>query len=120
MTLEFLQCYTQAWNDHDIDAIMQYMAKDCVFLTGGGSGPYGSRFEGVEQVRERFIDVWTSIPDVKFIGDEHFVQGNRGCSQWVFTGTRPDGEKIEVAGLDLFTFKDNKIILKDSYLKNRS
>jgi hypothetical protein len=30
-----------------------------------------------------------------------------------------DGTKVEVTGCDLFTFKDGKIAIKNSYRKNR-
>ena len=37
----------------------------------------------------------------------------------VTTGTRADGTRVEVQGCDLFTLRDGKISLKDSYRKNR-
>ena len=120
MSVELLKAYSQAWNDHDIDAIMAFMSDDCVFLTGGGSEHFDTKHEGFDEVKARFIDVWQSIPDVRFIKDQHFAQGDRGCSQWVFTGTSPDGQAIEISGVDLFTFKGGKISIKDSYIKNRS
>jgi hypothetical protein len=91
MSVELLKAYPQAWNDHDIDVIMAFMSDDCVFLTGGGSQDYGTKHEGFDEVKVRFIEVWESIPDVHFIKDQHFAQGDRGCSQWVFTGTSSDG-----------------------------
>jgi steroid delta-isomerase-like uncharacterized protein len=120
MSIEILKAYSQAWNDHNIDAIMAFMSDDCVFLTGGGSEHYGTKHEGFDEVKARFIEVWESIPDVRFVQDQHFAQGNRGCSQWVFTGTSGDGQAIEISGVDLFTFKDGKVSIKDSYIKNRS
>jgi hypothetical protein len=41
-------------------------------------------------------------------------------SEWTFTGTRTDGTRVEVQGCDLFTFRAGKILLKNSYRKNRS
>jgi hypothetical protein len=37
----------------------------------------------------------------------------------VLTATTPSG-KIDVQGCDVFTFRDGKIALKDSYLKQRT
>jgi len=37
----------------------------------------------------------------------------------VFTGTTAEGKKIEVNGCDVFTFRGDKIVKKDSYFKNR-
>lgn len=120
MTITDLESYSEAWNAHDIDRIMAYMADDCVFETGGGVERYGTRFKGTELVRERFIEVWTDIPDVRFENALHFIQGDHGCSEWTFVGTRKDGSKIEIDGCDLFTFEDGKIKSKRSYIKNRT
>jgi ketosteroid isomerase-like protein len=41
-------------------------------------------------------------------------------SEWTFTGTRRDGTRVEVTGCDLFTFRDGRIAIKNSYRKNRT
>ena len=63
--------------------------------------------------------VWATFPDAQWRNSRHFVHGDRGVSEWTFTGTRPDGTRVEVHGCDLFTFRDGKIALKNSYRKNR-
>lgn len=113
MNIKDLEAYSDAWNAHDIDTIMGYHTDDTIFDTGGGT-----RFEGIDLVRERFIEVWTELPDVRFEGGAHFVSGDRGCSQWTFCATRPDGTEMRLQGCDLFTFRDGKILLKDSLLKS--
>jgi len=119
MNKKQLQEYSNAWNEHDIDRIMEFMTEDCVFETGGGSEKFGARYEGYDAVRDRFIEVWTDIPDVKFENSIHFSEGNYGCSEWTLVGTTKDGRKIEIDGCDLFTFENGKIKSKRSYLKNR-
>jgi len=114
-----LEDYSNAWNEHDIDKIMEFMTADCVFETGSGTEKFGTRYEGYEAVRERFIEVWTDFPDVKFENAIHFSQGNYGCSEWTFVGTSKNGTKIELDGCDLFTFENGKIKSKRSYVKNR-
>ncbi len=119
MNVSDLEQYSDAWNAHDIDTIMSFMSEDCVFETGGGSEKYGTRFTGYEAVRQRFIEVWTDIPDVTFVDALHFVQGNHGCSEWTFIGNHIDGSKIEMDGCDIFSFRDGKITSKRSYVKQR-
>ena len=119
MNKKQLQKYSDAWNEHDIDKIMQFMTEHCVFEPGGGSEKFGSRYEGYDAVRKRFIEVWTDIPDVKFEDAIHFSEGNHGCSEWTIIGTNKDGTKIESDGCDIFTFENGKIKSKRSYLKNR-
>jgi ketosteroid isomerase-like protein len=119
MNANDLETYTNAWNAHDIDTIMQYMTDDCVFETGAGSERYGTRFEGFETVKACFIRVWTQLPDVQFENGRYFAEGDRGCAEWTFTATKADGSKIEWDGCDLFTFVDGKIRVKATYMKNR-
>lgn len=119
MNKKQLQEYSDAWNEHDIDRIMEFMVEDCVFEPGGGPETFGVRYEGYNAVRKRFIEVWTDIPDVKFEGATHFSEGNCGCSEWTIMGTSKYGTKIEVDGCDIFTFEDGKIKSKRSYVKNR-
>ena len=38
-------------------------------------------------------------------------------SEWIFTGTRADGIRLEVNGCDVFTFRDGRIAVKNSYRK---
>jgi ketosteroid isomerase-like protein len=119
VTLEFLEAFGAAWNRHDVDAIMAAMADDCVFDVTAGPEAWGKRYEGREQMRQAVARVFSIWPDAHFGNARHFVSGDRGVSQWIFTGTRADGTRTEVNGCDLFTFRDGKIVWKDSYFKNR-
>lgn len=119
MNAKDLEDYSNAWNRQDIDKIMSYMTQDCIFETGGGDERYGTRYSGFDTVKARFSAVWEDLKDVRFENGQHFVDGNRGCSEWTFVATRPDGSTLEVDGCDLFTFRDNKIHIKNSLLKNR-
>ena len=53
MNIGQLQAYSDAWNAHDIDTVMAYMADDCVFEAGRGTKRYGTRHVGFETVREK-------------------------------------------------------------------
>ena len=116
---EFLIAFADAWNRHDVDALMTFMADDCVFEASAGPEVFGTRYTGHEAVRAGFAEVWATYPDAHWGNARHFVCGNRGVSEWTFTGTRADGTRAEVDGCDLFTFRDGKIALKNSYRKNR-
>lgn len=119
VTEAFLQSFADAFNAHDLDAIMSHMTDDCVFEASAGPEVNGEKFMGQVQVRKAFEEVFITYPDAQWNEPRHFVFGNRGFSEWTFTGTRKDGTKVEVTGCDLFTFKDGKIAVKNSYRKNR-
>ncbi|HMU47368.1 MAG TPA: nuclear transport factor 2 family protein [Chitinophagaceae bacterium] len=119
VTVDFLQSFADAFNAHDLDAIMSHMTDDCVFEASAGPDVDGEKFTGQEQVKKAFADVFETFPDAHWGNPRHFISGDRGLSEWVFTGTKSDGTKVEVTGCDLFTFKDGKIAIKNSYRKNR-
>ena len=119
VTIEFLQAFANAWNRHDADALIEFMTHYCVYETSSGPNVCGTRYQGQESVREGFTSVWESFPDAQWLGARHFFVGNRGVSEWTFTGTNKDGQRVEVNGWDVFTFRDGKILIKNSYRKNR-
>jgi steroid delta-isomerase-like uncharacterized protein len=119
LTIADLQGFADAWNRHDIEALMRFMTDDCVFEASAGPDVCGSRFAGTEAVRAAFSEVWKTFPDAQWRSPRHFVCGDRGVSEWTFTGTRPDGSRVEVNGCDVFTFRDGRIAVKNSYRKNR-
>ncbi len=119
VTLEFLQAFADAWNRHDLDALMEFMADECVYETSSGDNVFGTRYAGREAVRKGFASVWDMFPDAQWLGATHFIAGNRGVSEWTFTGTGLDGKRVEVNGCDVFTFREGKIAIKNSYRKNR-
>lgn len=118
VSVDTLQAFAAAWNRHDVDALMTFMAEDCVFEASAGADVCGTRYSG-EAVRHAFAEVWAAFPDAHWGNPRHFVIGDRGVSEWTFTGTRADGTRVEVHGCDLFTFRGGKIVLKNSYRKNR-
>jgi steroid delta-isomerase-like uncharacterized protein len=119
VSTELLEAFAEAWNRHDADALMSFMTRDCVFESSAGPDVYGTRYQGEDAVRAGYVDVWTTFPDAHWDNARHFVCGNRGVSEWTFSGTREDGTRVEVHGCDLFTFRDGKIAVKDSYRKTR-
>ena len=119
VTVEFLQAFADAWNRHDVDDLMSFMTENCVFESSAGEDVCGTRYEGSEAVRKGYSKSWEDFPDAQWNDARHFVIGDRGVSEWVFTGTKADGKRSEVAGCDIFTFQDGKIVVKNSYRKIR-
>ena len=121
MTTKDLDAFFEVgWNAHDVDRLMTFMADDCVFESVAGADACGTRHVGRERVREAFARVFAAFPDARFGAARHFVSGDRGLSEWLFTGTAGDGRQVEVNGCDVFTFREGKIALKSSFFKNRT
>ena len=116
---QLLEEFADAFNRHDLDALMAMMTSDCVFEASAGNDVDGQRHVGQDAVRAAFAAVFEQYPDAHWGGARHFVHGDRGVSEWTFTGTRADGTRVEVHGCDLLTSRDGKIALKNAYRKNR-
>jgi ketosteroid isomerase-like protein len=116
-TVETLERLLEAFNRHDLDAIMSFFTDDCVLETPRGPDPWGQRLVGRAAVREGLASRFAGIPDVHYGDERHWVAGDRGCSEWLLTGTRTEGRAIQVRGCDLFEFRGGRIARKDSYRK---
>ena len=119
VTTATLAAFSQAWNRHDIEALMAFMSDDCVFQAAGGPEACGARHVGREAVRKAFAAAWQAVPDAQWTQGSHFVQSDFGISQWTFVGTAADGSRIETDGVDVFAFKGGKIALKNAFRKMR-
>jgi ketosteroid isomerase-like protein len=117
VTQALLKGFLEAFNRHDLAAIMGFFHEDCVFYMPRGAGPRGDRYVGKAQVREGLAKRFQGIPDVHYGEDRHWVGENFGVSEWTLTGTTVAGKKIEVRGLDLIEFVAGKVARKDSFWK---
>lgn len=117
VTHELLKGFLDAFNRHDLDAIMDYFAEECVFYMPRGSAPRGDKYVGKIEVRAGLAKRFEGIPDVHYGDDRHWVGDNFGVSEWTLTGTSVAGKKIEVRGVDLLEFAQGKVIRKDSFWK---
>lgn len=115
--LDVLGRMVEGFNAHDLDLIMSLFVDDCVFLAPRGTDPGGRRFEGRDEVRRGLGMRFETIPDVHYGDGAHFVSDERGASEWTLTGTTVDGERIEVRGCDLWTFRGDAVVVKDSFWK---
>jgi ketosteroid isomerase-like protein len=115
--LEVLERMLDGFNQHDLEAIMALFADECVFESPRGPDPWGRRFVGKQEVAAGLGARFEGIPDVHYGEGTHFVAGERGASEWTLTGTTVEGERLEVRGCDLWTFRGDEIVRKDSYWK---
>ena len=120
VTLALLDAFAGAWNRHDTDAILSMMTEDCIFEASRGPDVKGTVYTGQDEVRRGVDEVFATFPDAQWNRPRHFVAGDRGVSEWVFTATIPDGSRVEVQGCDVFTFEQGKIAVKNSYRKHRT
>lgn len=119
-TTETLQAFSDAWNAHDLDRLMSFMGDDCIFHAVAGPNLFGRTFRGRAEVRAGFEMAWKSFPDAAWLDPVHFVCGDRGVTESTFCGTRTDGVRVEARMVDVFTFADGKIAVKNAFRKDRT
>ena len=114
-----LESFFDAWNAHDLPALMSFMHVDCVFDAAAGPDAFGARHQGHAAVAVAFAAAWKNFPDARWCNHRHRVAGDQGVSEWTFRGTAADGTRMDVDGVDLLTFKDGKILVKNAFRKDR-
>ena len=101
----------------DVDQIVDCFTEDGVFETTQGPHPWGERFQGKAAIRDAVANVFKALPDIQFVDATRWVCGERGVSEWTCVATTPKGHRMEVRGCDLFTFRDGRVLRKDTYFK---
>ena len=106
-----------AFNARDVDRIMSFFADDATFLMARGPEPVGRRVHGKDAIRKVLADRFKVISDMRWDHVDAFITGDRAVTVWMVTGTSKDGEKLNYRGCDLYEFRGDKILNKDTYWK---
>jgi ketosteroid isomerase-like protein len=105
-----IERYNAAWNDHDLDAIVELHAPGMVFANHTA----GETVEG-DAVRGHIARIFENWPDLAFRGRRLYVRDGLVVNEWTATATAADGRKLEWDGVDVFPFRDGLILRKDVY-----
>jgi hypothetical protein len=116
VTVETLQRLVNAFNAHDLDAVMSFFTDDPLLELPRGPDP-GPEVSGARGGRRRAGQPVRRPPRRPLGQDRPWVSGDRGCSEWLLTGTTTQDDRVEVQGCDLFEFQGDKIARKDSHWK---
>jgi ketosteroid isomerase-like protein len=116
-TPALMQAINAAFNSRDVDRIMEFFAEDCTFLMARGPEPVGRRVQGKAAVRRVLADRFQVIADMRWDHVEAFITGPRAVTVWMVTGTGRDGERLNYRGCDIYEFRGDKILRKDTYWK---
>jgi ketosteroid isomerase-like protein len=114
-TLLVIEHFNDAFNRHDVDAIMASMTDDCVF-ENTRPAPDGERVEGQARVRAVWEEFFRRSPKAIFEAEEMFAAGDRCVVRWVYHWVR-DGVPGHVRGVDIFRIRDGRVAAKLSYVK---
>ena len=115
-TLTVIERFNEAFNRHDVDAVMALMTDDCVF-ENTYPPPDGERYEGQAAVRGFWERLFRSTPDAHFTIEGCFAAGDRCAQRWRYDFTGADGRPGHVRGVDILRVRDGKVAEKLSYVK---
>ena len=105
-----IERYNDAWNNHDVDAILALHALGMVFENHTA----GERVEG-DDVGPHIARIFENAPDLSFRGRRLYVRDGLVVSEWTATATNRDGRRVEWDGIDVFPFENGLILRKDVY-----
>jgi len=119
---ETIDRYNEAWNSHDLDAIMAMHARDMVF----DNHTAGESATG-EDVRAHIGSIFETWPDIEFTTRRLYVREDLVVQEWTATATHantmrrgdlvaePTGNTVSWDGLDVIPFEDGLVKRKDVY-----
>lgn len=122
---ELAQRYGQAWNDHDLEAIVSLHTPDATFRLHGGGKPM--TWSGVEELRKAYDYLLRAWPDQHFTVKNLLVRDGFYACESIVTATlaepwtvgdievQPRRQKVEFEILDNMTVANGLIADKSSW-----
>ena len=117
-----IERYNEAWNAHDLGAIVSMHAPDMVFENHTA----GESAEG-QDVRRHIGSIFETWPDIRFETRRLYVRDGVVAQEWTATATHrntmrrgdlaaePTGNTIEWRGVDVIPFENGLVKRKDVY-----
>jgi len=103
--------YNDAWNAHDLDAIVALHAPGMVFENHTA----GERAEG-EAARAHIARIFENWPDIAFRLRQLHARDGLVVNEWTATATeQAGGRRLEWDGVDVFEFDGTRIKRKGVY-----
>ncbi len=117
VTSELIDEISDAFNSNDIDRVMFFFADDAVFDHAAGPDIHGTSSVGADAIRAVFGDMFERVESVKWETLDTRIERDKAICQYRRTATFPSGEIQDCKTVDILTFRDDKIIHKDTYYK---
>jgi steroid delta-isomerase-like uncharacterized protein len=120
---DFIDRYNEAWNAHDVDAIVAMHTEDSVFE----NHTTGDANVGREAIARAITGIFGVFPDLAFETRRQYVRDDLVVQEWTARGTHqgtmtrsgievePTGRTVEYRGMDVIPIRDGLVARKDVY-----
>ena len=118
VTPELMRSISAAFNSRDVDRIADCFTDDAVFCLARGPEPVGRTLRGKTVIRDALAARFKQIPDMRWENEEYVLAPpDRAISVWTVRGRGSDGEELNYQGCDIYTFRGDKIVHKNTFWK---
>lgn len=116
--------YADAWNAHDVDALISMHAEDSVFCTYMAA----EEVRGIDNIRQAFEGLFELWPDIRFRSRRLYTSENVIVHEYDIEATlahplplgprmiEPNGETLRFAAVDVIPVADGLVQRKDVYM----
>lgn len=104
--------YGEAWNRHDVEAILALHTDDTVFEnhTSGGLAV------GKDQLRTTLQVIFTTLPDLTFTTRRAYFRDDLAVVEWTATATHATAKRsLTWNGMDVIPLRGGLVARKDVY-----
>jgi steroid delta-isomerase-like uncharacterized protein len=105
--------FNEAFNQRDVEAVVQLTTDDIVF-----ENTSGGRFEGQLAVGRVLTRAFELMSRGRFDTEDMFAAGDRCVVQWTYTFDTEEPERGRVRGVDIFRVRGGLVAEKFSYVKS--
>ena len=120
---DFIDSYNDAWNHHDVEAIVAMHTDDSVFE----NHTTGDVNQGREEITRAITGIFTVFPDLSFETRRQYLRPDLVVQEWTARGTHlgtmrrsgievePTGRAVEYRGMDVIPIRNGLVARKDVY-----
>lgn len=112
---DVIERLAEAMNQHDLDRAAGLMAQD--YRSEQPAHP-GRAFVGRAQMRANWEAMFAGIPDFRADLLRSVDDGDTAWTEWRWSGTRTDGQPVDVRGVTLFQIRGGQIVAGWLYMED--